>query len=159
MCPTPAPISAFAMRANAGKSGDRLRSSPNFRILALGRLCRRSSPPRHSQAIRRRVLPASWPADDHDGFGHRSTTLSLALRARGLKASSLAVAVTGFLVRTVSLGLSFKCPLDSAVFERVKADDSRSSAQRKQIGYHFECGVELAELIVDRNTQCLKDPG
>src|SRR4029078_7799084 len=37
-------------------------------------------------------------------FGHRSATLNLALRARGLTATSWAVAVTGFLVRTVSLG-------------------------------------------------------
>ncbi len=47
-------------------------------------------------------------SNDHDGFGHRSTTLSLALRARGLTASSWAVAVTGFLVRTVSLGSDLK---------------------------------------------------
>src|SRR5579863_3760255 len=39
-----------------------------------------------------------------DQFRHRSATLNLALRARGLTATSWAVAVTGFLVRTFILG-------------------------------------------------------
>ena len=73
---------------------------------------------RASRLVRSRVgvivvrprRPAGRP-DDHDGFGHRSTTLSLALCARGLTATSWAVAVTGFLVRTVSLGLDLNAHL------------------------------------------------
>ena len=62
--------------------------------------CRRTGVPRD-----RPRRPCGRP-DDHDGFGHFSTTLSLALRARGLSPISRAAAVTGFLVRTFNSGVS-----------------------------------------------------
>ena len=101
--------------------------------------------------------PAGRP-DDHDGFGHRSTTLSLALCARGLTATSWAVAVTGFLVRTVSLESVLNAHLTRRSSSEWKLMIAARPPGASSSGIAASVGVELPELVVDRDPQRLKDP-
>ena len=92
-------------------------------------------------------------------FGHRSATLNLALRARGLTATSWAVAVTGFLVRTVSLGSLRKAHLTRRSSSEWKLMIAARPPGARTSGSSVKRGVEVAELVVDHDPQGLEDAG